>query len=188
MSSAENVFGYFNASLIHPHKTNLDMRFLTLTATTLSTIIIGLNAIPMAQAQARISLSNRDSLTPGNSLFKGDGPSSRITSKNGCFNLVLQTDGNLVLYNNTNRSTLWSSRTADNPTVYQARLNYNGALEVTSQRSEVIYSSGKSSKKARYIILQNDGNLVVYGNSKDVFWSTNTVDRSYNQKNCRARR
>ncbi|KAG5675407.1 hypothetical protein PVAND_005315 [Polypedilum vanderplanki] len=49
-----------------------------------------------------------DQLYPNQCLNQGE----YLTSSNGCFKLIMQTDGNLVIYRNSNGNALWSSKTA----------------------------------------------------------------------------
>jgi hypothetical protein len=69
----------------------------------------------------------------------------KITSANGCYSLVLQGDLNLVLYRNTDGYVPWASWTQGNAYNYSAKL-----------------------------VVQSDGNLVLYNGYGAVPWMTNT--------------
>jgi hypothetical protein len=115
-------------------------------------------------------------LHKGESLVAG---TSRdlVLSCDGRFLLVMQTDGNLVLYQN-GVGHLWATNTngrADNPNT--AMLAFGGRLLVKSGLNEV-WSSGSTG--GDHLLVQDDGNVVVYagpGKFDNPLWASNTCCR-----------
>jgi hypothetical protein len=106
-----------------------------------------------------------DTLQPGQSL----GVNQSLTNCKGNVTLVMQTDGNLVVYGPP--GALWSSNTAGTPAnvaVMQGDGNfvlYNG--------STPYWDSKTAGYSGAHLVVQDDGNVVIYlGNTP--LWSTNT--------------
>ncbi|MGB4759570.1 MAG: hypothetical protein WBP26_05960 [Candidatus Saccharimonadales bacterium] len=101
------------------------------------------------------------------------GPGQALFSHNGQYRLVMQPDGNLVLYKGT--SVLWRSATNNGILSY---------FTVQTDRNMVIYqyaygpywaSNTSTSASGTYrLLVQNDGNVVAYDQNNSPFWSTNT--------------
>jgi Protein of unknown function (DUF3421) len=112
------------------------------------------------------SLNMQDFLVSGKSLY----------SKNKSYQLIMQTDGNLVLYDlrGGGKRSLWSSGTSGKPGAFARLVN---ELHI-GDSSKVIWSSGKNNggRIDRKLVVQNDGNVVIYGGSTAI-WATNTVQR-----------
>jgi len=86
------------------------------------------------------------------------------------FRLILQTDGNLVLYDQNNNAK-WSSGTTGQSAAYlTVQGNSNVALINTS--GNIIWSAGSQGMGGNHISLQDDGNLVEYSGSNVASWST----------------
>ena len=121
--------------------------------------------------------------------FTGDmKPNDYIISENGLYYLIYQLDGNLVLYKR-GWVKLWSSNTGGEPTgfasmhdsidanlvVYAGRKVGIWFSETTTTMSEV----NRGSK----LLIQNDGNMVIYRPDGVVLWATNTAQpRSENEE------
>jgi hypothetical protein len=132
----------------------------------LVTGIVGLTLLglgtPAAWAQPQPSPANL--LLAGQSLFVGQ----MLVSPNGTFQLVLQSDGNLVLSQVSPNLALWSSQTAGQPS-YVLTMQTDGNLVLYDQATppNALWNSQTSSQGATppfgaYLLLQDDGNLVVY--------------------------
>jgi stress response protein SCP2 len=99
-----------------------------------------------------------DRLTPGSTLE----PGAFLLSPNDHFELVMQTDGNLVLYNTSSspKQAVWSSQTS-------GAGNY---LKMQTEGNLVVYSAGDVPQwntvtfdfPGAYLQLQDDGSLVLY--------------------------
>ncbi|MGI5246611.1 hypothetical protein [Dactylosporangium sp. CA-139066] len=99
----------------------------------------------------------------------------QITSPNGVYRLVLQDfDGNLVLYKNGTKA-LW----AFGPRFDSYFKNQtDGNLVAYLSEGPAVWASNTSGKGAGTLVLQDDGNLVLYRNSDHgVIWATNTYGK-----------
>lgn len=123
-------------------------------------------------------------LPPGEILNPGD----QRTSPNGAYTLIMQTDGNLVLYNNNapgGPGPLWQS--LETP-VGNSSSNKNGieagSTAVVSQngvfgvwypnQNTTQWATFTSGYPGAYVAVQNDGNLVLYSSSAAVLWASGT--------------
>jgi hypothetical protein len=114
-----------------------------------------------------------DRLLPGQSLGVGES----LTSNNGEFTLVYQSDGNVVLYayyGQGRQEAMWSSDT---------RGQIPGRFVMQDDGNLVIYRGGdnwhvfatNTYVRQSRLILQDDGNLVIYPQgSNHALWATNT--------------
>jgi outer membrane lipoprotein-sorting protein len=121
-------------------------------------------AVPTsAQAAAGGSqLVSGERLNPGQSLFAADGR----------YQLIMQTDGNLVLYQDG--AARWSSntRTASSFAIMQT----DGNLVVYDPSGRALWSSVTVGNTGAFLALQDDGNLVIYTQAADrALWQTSTV-------------
>lgn len=103
-----------------------------------------------------------DLLAPGQSL----GPGQSLTSPNGEYTLVMQTDGNLVLYR-YNSQVKWTANTHTKGG-YKAVLN--GTLQVLNSSGKKVWESyihdhSPDDNNVNYLRVQDDGNAVVYGHT-----------------------
>jgi hypothetical protein len=97
---------------------------------------------------------------------------ARLTSCSGRFQLVMQPDGNLVLYDGTPvpNNALWATHT-NSATVATMQSGGNFVLQDASAKQ--LWSSGTGGNPGAYLHLQDDGNLVVsLGGS--ALWATGT--------------
>jgi hypothetical protein len=108
------------------------------------------------------------------------GVEESIVSTNGRYQLVLQSDGNLVLYGLRGRvlgGATWASGT-DGQAATQAVLQNDGNFVVYGSLGRVLggatWASGTDSGTT--LIMQNDGNLVLYNSNGEAVWATDTVE------------
>ena len=106
-------------------------------------------------------------------LWKGNGlddplsmrPGDVIHSPNGSKRLVLQRDGNLVVYRGT--TPLWSTRTHNNPGAFLVS-QFDGNFVLYSAAGKPLWNTGSrwvngsSGNEGYQLMIQNDGNLVNY--------------------------
>jgi hypothetical protein len=98
-------------------------------------------------------------------IFAGSG----ILSANAWYNLTMQTDGNLVLYDGVGRA-LWASNTVGRGSfaVFQG----DGNFVVYTSSGGAVWSSNTWGRQGAVLALQDDGNVVVYNRA---IWATNTA-------------
>ena len=97
-----------------------------------------------------------------------------ITSSDGRFTFVYQSDGNLVLYRNGSTDALWASGTngtSEGLTLMQE----NGNLVIYDATNLPVFDTGTSGNPGSRLIVQNDGNVVIYSPDGRPLWATNTV-------------
>eukprot|EP01083_Nonionella_stella_P036360 99214_1 len=105
---------------------------------------------------------------------------TKIFSPNEKFHLMMQTDGNLVLYEGRHCcNAIWSSQTCGKGPDCRFDVQRDGNL-VVYQGKQSVWSSGTYDKIAKrddgpvpMLSLQNDGNLVLY--EWESVWSSNTM-------------
>lgn len=107
----------------------------------------------------------RDRLLSGSRLL----PGQAITSGNGRFRLLFQTDGNLVLYDDVERSASWSSRTPG-ISAGSVIMQPDGNLVVYDAQGRDHWSSATPGNAGAYVVVQNDGNLVIYRTDGESPW------------------
>ena len=108
-----------------------------------------------------------DRLHPGEMLRVEE----HLSSNNHQYRLVLQRDGNLVLYD-ARRQSLWASNT-DGQRVEKCIMQRDGNLVLYHRNGQPVWASNTVGKPGSYLLLQNDGNLVIY--QPQVVWASNTA-------------
>jgi hypothetical protein len=102
---------------------------------------------------------------------QGLGPGDTAHSCDGRFELAMQKDGNLVLYEGG--KALWATGT-DGKNGYAMWMQTDGNLVLYSPYGFPLWSSKTDDHPGAYLALQDDGNLVIYG-GKEALWSSNTT-------------
>jgi hypothetical protein len=97
-----------------------------------------------------------DRLNPGEMLRVEE----HLTSDNHQYRLVMQNDGNLVLYD-ARRHPLWSSNT-QGQRVEKCIMQRDGNLVLYLHNGQPAWSSNTQGKPGSYLLVQNDGNMVIY--------------------------
>jgi hypothetical protein len=89
-----------------------------------------------------------------------------LRSANGQYELVMQTDGNLVLYYTVTSDVLWATGTVGNPGAYLRLQSTDGNLVLSNQTgTTALWSTGIIAPRPN-LTLQNDGNLVLTANNE----------------------
>jgi hypothetical protein len=101
-------------------------------------------------------------------------PGWSIYSPNDHYQLIMQADGNLALYDGA-RQALWASGTEGHPGAYAA-LKPDGDLVVYSPAGAALWSTKTYKHAGAYLSLKSDGNLVLYQGSR-VVWSSKTYGK-----------
>ena len=100
-------------------------------------------------------------LKPGQELLANQ----QITANNGRAFLIMQGDGNFVLYevHKGKHIPVWASGT-DGSGAEKAVMRDNGNLVVYKANGQEVWQSGTAGNAGAYLILQDDGNAVIYTN------------------------
>jgi hypothetical protein len=155
----------------------------TLSATTTSgvssfTAVSQLTTNPCYDNYYRINTNpnaiSGSALATNASLFAGG--NNTIISPNGTTELVMQTDGNLVVYHNGVAT--WAtpaSSTIGSGSNNQLIMQSDGNLVIYSgpNLTNPVWASGTSGSNL-YLAVQDDGNVVIYNQSGQAMWSTGT--------------
>ncbi len=104
-----------------------------------------------------------DTLVPGQSLR----PDESLKSQNGAYTLIMQGDGNLVLYNQASQP-LWHTGTAGYPGA-SAVFQGDGNFVVYTGSGVPLWHTHTHGTAASRFVVQNDSNIVIYGPSGQVF-------------------
>ncbi len=107
------------------------------------------------------------------SLFAGG--NNTIISPNGTTELVMQTDGNLVVYHNGLATWTTPSSVIGSGSNNQLIMQSDGNLVIYSgpNLTNPVWSTGTSGSNL-YLAVQDDGNVVIYNQSGQAMWSTGT--------------
>lgn len=135
----------------------------------LTTVLVaGLAATGLSQAA--VAAAGTSTLSAGERLSPGQG----LVSTNGLLRLVMQTDGNLVLYA-PGGSARWHTHTYGNPGAW-AQFNWDGNLVVYGPGAVPLWNSfaAGGAKGGNLLELRNDGDLVQRNAAGYVTWRTNT--------------
>jgi len=95
-----------------------------------------------------------------------------ITSSNSGSTLVMQGDGNLVLYRPGGRAR-WATNTAGR-SVSQAIMQGDGNFVMYGPGGEYIWDTATDGHPGARLVVQNDGNIVIYDPDGNALWATNT--------------
>lgn len=98
-------------------------------------------------------------LLAGQGLLSGQS----IKSADGRFTLTLQTDGNLVLGGPSGQA-LWASETTGKGPIWSAFLAWD--LVLCNENGKTVWSSGTNKVQPAFLIVQDDGNVVIYDGKK----------------------
>lgn len=102
-------------------------------------------------------------------------PMQALETADGKYRLILQPDGNLVLYKNGNQP-VWASGTDGKQVAFLA-LQPDGNLVLYSKDYRPLWSTGTANRGAFKLIIQPDGNLVLYTIDNRPLWATYTNGR-----------
>lgn len=121
----------------------------------------------VASSSITVSDLPPSSLSEGSHLAVG----SLLLSGDERYRLVLQSDGNLVIYS-PNRA-IWSSWTVRRDSS-QFILQGDGNLVIYDSTGKAVWNSRTNGENASKLIMQSDGNLVLYSTSGKALWYTHT--------------
>ncbi len=139
--------------------------------------IATLTILTLASAQPAAAQSGTDRLYSGERLYRGQ----YLSSRNGMYELRMQDDGNLVIYRITSTSVVptWSTRTDFSPREGQYKWlgnqgDGNLVIYTETQPYRALWASGTAGQGASTLIMQNDGNLVLYKTGNVPIWASHT--------------
>ncbi len=136
--------------------------------------------------QPAAAQSGTDRLYTHERLYKGQ----YLSSPNGMYELRMQWDGNLVIYRITSSVVpIWSTRTDFSPIEGQYKWLGNqedGNLVIYTEAEppgpgrrvypeRALWDSGTGGQGGSTLIMQDDGNLVLYKNGGGVTWASHTA-------------
>jgi hypothetical protein len=104
-------------------------------------------------------------------------PGQSIASANGCYAVVYQPDGNLVLYRTGSTNALWASNIFGS-SAGRAIMQTDGNLVVYDASATAVWASNTAGNSASWLNVQDDGNVVIYRTNGTAAWSTHTVQPS----------
>jgi len=87
-------------------------------------------------------------------------------------NLIMQGDGNLVLYNNTTGQPLWATSTVGKGAL--ADMQGDGNFVVYNSANRPVWASNTCCRTDAWLQVQDDGNVVIYNGGHPI-WATNTA-------------
>src|SRR5215469_2289043 len=111
---------------------------------------------------------SRTVLLPNQQLNVND----QLNLPNDNAHLVMQADGNLVLYTSDGHP-LWASNTWDTPANHAIMQN-DGNFVVYDANGRAYWDTGTWGNPGAYLVLQQTGNLVVYSSNNTVLWQSNS--------------
>jgi hypothetical protein len=105
-------------------------------------------------------------------LIRGQALSANqfIRSANQRFTLYMQSDGNLVLYQDM-AVALWSSGTAGHPGAFAVFQPADGNFVVYAPGNVPLRHLCTNGTAANQLVVQSDSNVVMYGDSLQVYWT-----------------
>jgi len=132
------------------------------TAKHLGSVSIGLSASSTSSSCGQLTANQE--LTANQSL----------ASCNGEYTLIMQSDGNLVLYQGS--TALWASGTVGSG-ADEAIMQGDGNFVVYTGSGTPVWASNTAGDTGAYLDVQDDGNVVIYGASGSALWSTGTAGK-----------
>jgi N-acetylneuraminic acid mutarotase len=96
-----------------------------------------------------------------------------LSSPNGQYQLIMQSDGNLVEYG-PGGQVIWHSMTDGNPGAY-ATMQSDGNFVVYSAAGTALWNSHTDGNPGAYLQLQNNGNAVIYQANGTALWYGNSM-------------
>ncbi|CAO5163603.1 exported hypothetical protein [Frankia sp. AiPs1] len=99
-------------------------------------------------------------------------PGDALTSPNGRYHLIMQSDGNLVEYDSG--LAVWASNTGGHPGS-DLEAQSDGNFTVYAPGHIAIWASNTRGRNGRILRIQNDRNLTIYAPGNVAVWSSNSA-------------
>jgi hypothetical protein len=107
-----------------------------------------------------------------------------ISSQDGRFILIYQSDANLVLYRTSDYKPLWDiERSGGQPGA--CVMQRDGNFVVYDAMLRPVWATNTWGTPAQYLVVQNDGNLVLYSLTGTPLWSSGTAEAAPPSDECR---
>jgi hypothetical protein len=117
-------------------------------------------------------------LPSGSAVFPNPQPGQEntVASASGRYQLIMQQDGNLVLYVEAVRrngtTPIWASHT-NGQSVSQCVMQTDGNLVIYGFPNP-IWASHTNGHDGAFLVVQDDGNMVIYAPDQTPVWATGT--------------
>lgn len=98
-----------------------------------------------------------------------------LSSSDGRYRLVMQQDGNLVLYGPAARP-IWATGTVGRGADH-LRMQGDGNLVIYNGANAPVWATNTPRRYSAHLVVQNDGNVVIYNDGSPI-WATNTAGRT----------
>jgi hypothetical protein len=98
----------------------------------------------------------------------------QVVSASRLFNLIMQNDGNAVLYRTMFSRALWASNTNGTP-AEDLNMQSDGNLVVEGAQGTTYWATGTAGHPGASLLVQDDGNSVLYDTAGRPLWASNTV-------------
>jgi len=102
--------------------------------------------------------------------------SEELKSTNGKYKLVLQADGNLVVYDRQGNA-LWNSSTRGSGAI-ECVMQSDGNLLLKDKAGRVVWATSTDGYKNAKLAIQDDGNLVIYSERGVAVWAKGRIKDS----------
>lgn len=122
--------------------------------------------------QASAAHSYTDKLVAGESLQANE---FLKPIDNNLVNLVMQGDGNLVLYRNSDGAALWHANSYGHPGAVTVMQGDGNLVIYGTNPGEALFNTGTWNNPGAYLQVLSNGNLVVKSANNTVLWASNTT-------------
>jgi len=132
-------------------------------------LIITINFVPPANVRTLLPNTNQSIFAAGSLTLRAG---QSIRSDNGQFKLIMQTDGNLVLY--LTNYVCWATYTQNRGATYMV-FQSDGNLVLYTASGSWVWQSQTSGNPNSTLAFQDDANLVIYNSSHVAIWNSRTA-------------
>lgn len=115
-----------------------------------------------------LTRAKSDRLLPGQILKKGES----LVSNNGLYELAMQEDGNLVLYQkgpNNSVQWLWDDKASAGKAVMYSIMQSDGNFVVYDYNNTAIWNTQTGGHPGAFLVVQDDSNLVLYQGTRAIW-------------------